>query len=183
VILRVLLSAILVYAIACAPGMASTVAAESAPLAQPPAAGTTPPPARPDQPPATFLPPGEAAVPATPVRLFAAVEEAWIASSAERLAALVDTTRVRIALKPGAEPSTAVTRGAAAFLFQDPMRLVQTREFRIVKVEVPGKGPARATARWVGDWGGRQGVKRVRVTLLAKPAAGGWLLTEVRSSD
>src|SRR5262245_33080288 len=62
--------------------------------------------------------------------LFAAVEEAWGASDAERLAALVDTATVRIALKPGTPPTAAVTRSAAAFLFQDQLRLVKTQQFR-----------------------------------------------------
>lgn len=123
------------------------------------------------------------APPATALRLFTAVETAWAASDAEGLASLVDTTVVRIAVKPGAPPTSALNRVSAAFLFQDPMRLVRTREFRVVRVDVSDKGSARATARWVGDWGGRQGIKQVRVTLTAGLRAGAWLLTEVRTSD
>jgi hypothetical protein len=120
---------------------------------------------------------------ATALRLFTAVETAWAASDAEGLASLVDTTGVRIAVKPSAPPTAALNRVSAAFLFQDPMRLVRTREFRIVRLDVSDKGSARATARWVGDWGGRQGIKQVRVTLTAGLRAGTWLLTEVRASD
>jgi hypothetical protein len=119
----------------------------------------------------------------TAVRLFAAVEEAWSAADAERLASLIDTTRVRIALKPDEPATTAITRGAAVYLFKDRMHLVSTREFRVLRVEVPDKGPARAQARWVGDWGGRQGVRRLRVHLTAGLSASGWLLTEVRAAD
>jgi hypothetical protein len=117
------------------------------------------------------------------VRLFAAVEEAWAASDAERLASLVDTTSVRIALKPDAPPTTAMTRGAALFLFKDQMRLVGTREFRVLRVEVADRGPARARARWVGGWGGRHGMRTVRVMLTAALNPSGWLLTEVRTAD
>ena len=117
------------------------------------------------------------------VRLFAEIEQAWVASSAERLAALVDTTVVRIALKPGTPPTSAVTRGAAAFLFQDQLRLVTTESFRVVKIEVSKKGTARAEAEWSGDWGGRQGTRDVKVSLAAAISGNRWLLTEVRSND
>jgi hypothetical protein len=121
--------------------------------------------------------------PTSALWLFAAVEEAWVASDAERLAALVDTSSVRIAVKPGTPPAAALTRGAAAFLFQDQLRLVKTREFRIRRLERPKKGPTRATAVWTGDWGGRLGVRDVRISLTAAPVAGRWVLTEVRASD
>ena len=120
---------------------------------------------------------------ASVVRLFADVEDAWAAESADRLAALVDTTVVRIALKPGTPPTSAVTRGAAAFLFQDQLRLVTTHWFRIVKIDVDKKGKARAEAEWSGDWGGRQGVRDVKVSLTASISGNRWLLTEVRSND
>lgn len=120
---------------------------------------------------------------ASVVRLFADVEDAWAAESADRLAALVDTTVVRIALKPGTPPTSAVTRGAAAFLFQDQLRLVTTQWFRIVKIDVDKKGKARAEAEWSGDWGGRQGVRDVKVSLAAAISGNRWLLTEVRSND
>jgi hypothetical protein len=120
---------------------------------------------------------------ATAVQLFAAVEEAWAVSDAERLAALVDTTQVHIALKPDTPPASAVTRSAAAFLFSDRMRLVRTLEFHIRRIEVPEKGPARATALWMGDWGGRQGVRSIRVELRGAPTPGGWLLIGVLASD
>ncbi|MGH7681804.1 MAG: hypothetical protein ACRENN_07435, partial [Candidatus Eiseniibacteriota bacterium] len=57
-----------------------------------------------------------AAMTASAIRLFGDIEDAWGSESADRLAALVDTTVVRIALKPGAPLTSAVTRGAAAFL-------------------------------------------------------------------
>jgi hypothetical protein len=156
-------------------GAAPALADPPPPLAQPPSSLPSP------EPPAeTVL---KVAPQPTALRLFAEVEEAWAASDARRLAALVDTTSVRIALKPDAPPTTAMTRSAAAFLFKDQMRLVGTREFRVLRFEVPDKGLARAQARWLGDWGGRQGVKRVRVLLTAGMSAAGWLLTEVRTSD
>lgn len=130
--------------------------------------------------PATVL---TTATAASVVRLFADVEDAWAAESADRLAALVDTTVVRIALKPGTPPTSAVTRGAAAFLFQDQLRLVTTQWFRIVKIDVDKKGKARAEAEWSGDWGGRQGVRDVKVSLAAAISGNRWLLTEVRSND
>jgi len=120
---------------------------------------------------------------ASAIRLFADVEDAWGAESADRLAALVDTTVVRIALKPGTPLTSAVTRGAAAFLFQDQLRLVVTQSFRVVKVDVDKKGRARAEAEWTGDWGGRQGVRDVKVSLAAAVSGNRWLLTEVRSND
>lgn len=117
------------------------------------------------------------------IHLFAAVEDAWAATDADRLASLVDTTIVRIALKPGTPPTSAVTRTAAAFLFRDQLRLVRTDSFRIVKVEVSKKGRAQAVAEWSGDWGGRQGARDVKVTLTAMMKGGRWQLTEVRSND
>lgn len=117
------------------------------------------------------------------IHLFASVEEAWAASDAERLAGLVDTTVVRIAVKPGSSPTSAVTRTAAAFLFQDQLRLVQSRSFSVVRVEVSKKGNARAEAEWWGDWGGRQGLRNVKVILAAGKSGNRWLLTEVRAND
>ena len=117
------------------------------------------------------------------VHLFAGVEEAWAAADAERLAGLVDTTSVRIAMKPGSPPTSAVTRTAAAFLFQDQLRLVSTKSFLVVKVEVMKKGKAGAEAAWLGDWGGRQGVREVKVVLAAEQVGSRWLLTEVRAND
>jgi len=117
------------------------------------------------------------------IHLYAGVEEAWAASDAERLADLVDTTVVRIALKPGSSPTSAVTRTAAAFLFQDQLRLVGTRSFRIVRVDATKKGKANAEAEWLGDWGGRQGVRQVKVVLTAEKSGNRWLLTEVRAND
>lgn len=116
---------------------------------------------------------------ATAVQLFAAAEEAWATGDAEGLAALVDTTRVRIGLKPGATPTAAMTRSAAAFLFQDQLRLVTTQTFQLIRVNV-GNGSASATARWWGDWGGREGVRRLTVTLSAASISGRWCLREVR---
>lgn len=128
------------------------------------------------------------AVPTAPsvesaVQLFADLEEAWAASNADRLAALVDTAVVRIAIKPGTPLTSAVTRGAAAFLFQDQLWLVTTQSFRVVKIEVDKKGKARAEAEWSGDWGGRQGRRDVKVSLVAAISGNRWLLTEVRSND
>lgn len=118
----------------------------------------------------------------TPVQLFAAVEDAWFRTDADRLAALVDTASVHIAVKPGAPPAAAMTRGAAAFLFQDQLRLVRTQSFQIVRVNV-GRQSGTAIARWTADWGGRQGVRTVDVSLVAAPVVGRWLLTEVRVRD
>ncbi|HEY7728140.1 MAG TPA: hypothetical protein VID50_06765 [Candidatus Eisenbacteria bacterium] len=155
--------------------------------AAPASAGETAPPPGPPPAAANPAPPAGAARAVAPqptaVRLFAAVEEAWSVSDADRLASLVDTTSVRIALKPDAPPTTAITRAAAAFLFRDPMRLVGTREFRVVRVEISEKGLARAQARWLGDWGGQRGMRRVRVHLTAGAGPSGWLLTEVRTAD
>lgn len=120
---------------------------------------------------------------ATPVRLFAAVEEAWSASDSERLASLVDTTVVRVSVTPDSPPTTALTRSAASFLFQDQLRLVRTRSFHIVRVDVQKKGRAIGTALWSGDWGGRQGPREVKVMLSAALRGNRWLLTEVRASD
>jgi hypothetical protein len=120
----------------------------------------------------------------TALWLFASVEEAWAKSDAERLAALVDTATVRIAVKPGAPLAAALTRGAAAFLFQDQLRLVQTREFRVTRLEIDPKRPTtRATAVWTGDWGGQRGKRSVKVSLTARPVDGNWLLTEIRAED
>lgn len=116
---------------------------------------------------------------ATAIQLFAAVEEAWGSGDAEGLAALVDTSSVRIGLKPRSTPTAAMTRSAAAFLFQDQLRLVTTQSFQVFRVEV-GKDEGTATARWWGDWGGREGVRRLTVTLTAAPLAGRWRLREVR---
>ena len=118
----------------------------------------------------------------TPAALFAAVEDAWIKGDGDRFASLVDTTEVRIALKPGETPTAAVTRTAASFLFQDQIRLVTTKEFRIVRFQ-PSKRGATAVAAWNGDWGGRRGVRQVEVTLTAARRAGRWLLIEVRTKD
>jgi hypothetical protein len=115
--------------------------------------------------------------------MFAAVEAAWSATDADRLASMVDTTVVRIGLKLGAPPTSAVTRKAAAFLFRDQLRLVETRAFRILRVEVGSKGTARAVARWSGDWGGRQGARDVEVVFNAALTGGRWRLTEVRAND
>jgi hypothetical protein len=117
------------------------------------------------------------------IHLFALVEKAWAASDAEQLAGLVDTTIVRIAVKPGSSPTSAVTRNAAAFLFQDQLRLVSTRSFRVVRVEVSKKKTARAEAEWLGDWGGSLGLRDVKVVLAAEKSGNRWLLTEVRAND
>ena len=95
--------------------------------------------------------------------------------------ALIDTTTVRIALKPGAPLTYAVTRVAATFLLQDQLRLVHTRRFQMVRFDWDKKRDlCRALAVWNGDWGGRQGPRMVRVSFTARPTAGGWLLTEIR---
>ena len=133
----------------------------------------------PPPPPAEPLP-----VPATAIGLFAAVEEAWAASDAERLGSLVDTTAVRISIKPGTPLATASTRVAVTFLLQDQLRLVHTKEFRVTRFDCDRKrGFCRAYALWDGDWGGRQGTRAARVTLTARPRAGRWLLTEIRAED
>ena len=122
--------------------------------------------------------------PVTAIRLFSIVEEAWAASDTERLTSLVDTTVVRIAVKPGAPLTSALTRVAAAFLLQDQLRLVRTQSFQVRQFNCDQKKRlCRATAIWTGDWGGRQGNRAVRVTLTAKPVSNGWLITEIRAED
>lgn len=122
--------------------------------------------------------------PATAVRLFAGVEEAWAQSDAERLASLVDSTSVRIALKPGAPLTSALNRVAAAFLLQDQLRLVHTHGFQVTRFDCDKKGRfCRATADWTGDWGGRQGNRKIRITLTASPRMNRWVLTEIRADD
>ncbi|HEV8129219.1 MAG TPA: hypothetical protein VGQ14_06155 [Candidatus Eisenbacteria bacterium] len=116
---------------------------------------------------------------ATPAQLFAAVEEAWSSGDADGLADLVDTTSVRIGLKPGGSPTAAMTRSAAAFLFQDQFRLVTTQSFQLLRMTTD-TGATTATARWIGDWGGSQGMRRLKVTLEAIYVAGRWYLREVR---
>jgi hypothetical protein len=116
---------------------------------------------------------------ATPAQLFAAVEEAWSSGDADGLADLVDTTSVRIGLKPGATPTAAMTRSAAAFLFQDQLRLVTTQSFQLLRMET-ATGTSTASARWTGDWGGTQGTRRLKVTLAATYIGGRWYLREVR---
>lgn len=145
------------------------------------AAATAPAPARAEAPP----PPPPSAEPrpafsnATPAQLFAALEAAWSLGDAEALAALVDTTSVRIGLKPGTQPTAAMTRSSAAFLFQDQLRLVTTRSFQVLSLNV-GKSSATANAAWTGDWGGREGVRRLTVRMRAVPVSGLWVLREVR---
>jgi hypothetical protein len=120
----------------------------------------------------------------TAIGLFAKVEDAWAASDTDRLASLVDTTDVRVALKPGAPLTAAVTRAAAAFLLQDQLRLVRTEGFEMVRLDCDVKRRVcRATARWSGDWGGRLGKRVVRVTLTGRPRGDRWLLSEIRSED
>ena len=121
----------------------------------------------------------------SPLRLFADVEAAWLASDADRLADLVDTTIVRITLEPGTPPTSAVTRNAALFLFRDQLRLVKTRSFQVTRLEIARKAKptATATAAWTADWGGRRGVRDLKVTFAAAPAGNRWVLTEVRASD
>jgi hypothetical protein len=75
-----------------------------------------------------------------------------------------------------------MTRSAAAFLFQDQLRLVSTQSFQVLRLNVGGSSAA-ATARWWGDWGGRQGVRRLTVNLSAAPVSGRWWLREVRVKD
>ncbi|HEY6222103.1 MAG TPA: hypothetical protein VIX13_06155, partial [Candidatus Eisenbacteria bacterium] len=167
--------------------LAALVFSGTWPLPAPPAnAGTAPQAATMAQaatpPQATPLPPSDQGE-SSAIHLFAGVEEAWAATDAERLAGLVDTTVVRIALKPGSTPTSAVTRTAAAFLFQDQLRLVSTRSFRIVRVDVMKKVKAHAEAEWLGDWGGRQGLREVKVVLAAEKSGNRWLLTEVRAND
>lgn len=140
--------------------------------------------------PAPATPPAPTTTPAaaaesptdTPAALFAAVEAAWIHADGDRFASLVDTTEVRIALKPGEPPTAAVTRTAAAFLFQDQIRLVKTKEFRVVRFN-PSKRGVTAIAAWNADWGGRRGQRDVEVTLIGARRGGRWLLLEVRTKD
>jgi hypothetical protein len=128
-------------------------------------------------------PPAPPAYP-TAVTLFAGVEETWGAADAERLSFLVDTTAVRIAIKPGTPLATAPTRVAVAFLLQDQLRMVHTATFHVNRFDCDRKrGFCRAYALWTGDWGGRQGTRTVRVALTARPRAGRWLLTEIRAED
>lgn len=125
----------------------------------------------------------------SPLKLFAAVEEAWVASDAERLADLVDTTVVRITLEPGTPPTSAITRNAALFLFRDQLRLTKTLSFRVTRLEVAQKSKptaqqtASATATWSADWGGRRGVRDLKVAFVAVPSGNRWVLTEVRAND
>jgi hypothetical protein len=118
----------------------------------------------------------------SPVWVFAAVEDAWMAGDTDRLAALVDTATVRVALKPGTPPTSAMTRSAVAFLFRDQLRLVKTTSFQIVKLDVK-KGRAQALALWSGDWGGRQGAREVEVGMVAVLHGNRWELSEVRAND
>ncbi|HXF59039.1 MAG TPA: hypothetical protein VN539_04380 [Candidatus Saccharimonadales bacterium] len=135
-------------------------------------------------PPSPAPEPAPAPAPSTAIGLFAQVERAWSAQDAERLSSLVDTTAVRIAIKPGTPLATASTRVAVTFLLQDQLRLVHTQEFRVTRFDCDRKrGFCRAYALWTGDWGGRQGKRAVRVTLTARPRAGLWLLTEIRAED
>jgi hypothetical protein len=123
----------------------------------------------------------------SPLKLFAAVEEAWVASDAERLADLVDTTVVRITLEPGTPPTSAITRNAALFLFRDQLRLTKTRSFRVTRLEVAQKSKptaqATASATWSADWGGRRGVRDLKIFFVAAPSGNRWVLTEVRAND
>lgn len=121
----------------------------------------------------------------TPVQLFAAVEGAWIAGESNALASFCDSAVVRVALKPGSPPATAPTLGAVAFLIHDQLRLVVSRRFQVVRLEVDKKKrTSRAWARWSGEWGGTRGTRDVEVILQARAATGsGWLLTEIRAND
>ena len=142
------------------------------------AAGTS------ETPPSTAADPRSELGPLTAVRLFADVEGAWAASDAERLASLVDTTAVRIAVKPGAPLTAALTRVAAAFLLQDQLRLVRTLSFQMTRFQLdPKRHLCRGTATWTGDWGGRQGKRAVRVALVARASNNRWFLTEIRAED
>ncbi|TMQ61673.1 MAG: hypothetical protein E6K77_09750 [Candidatus Eisenbacteria bacterium] len=138
----------------------------------------------PEAPPSTAADPRSELGPLTAVRLFADVEGAWAASDAERLASLVDTTAVRIAVKPGAPLTAALTRVAAAFLLQDQLRLVRTLSFQMTRFQLdPKRRLCRGTATWTGDWGGRQGKRAVRVALVARASNNRWFLTEIRAED
>lgn len=142
-----------------------------------------PPPPRPDLTTSVTVSPVAPLRTDSPVWVFAGLEEAWMANDPERLAALVDTATVRIALKPGTPPTSAMTRSAAAFLFRDQLRLVNTTSFQIVRLDVSKKGRAQALALWSGDWGGRQGVREVQVGLVAVMHGNRWEITEVRAND
>jgi len=135
-------------------------------------------------PPPAETPPPVAQVEDSPLKLFAAVEDAWVASDAERLADMVDTTVVRITLEPGTPPTSAITRNAALFLFRDQLRLVKTKSFRVTRLEVAQKSKtATAAATWSADWGGRRGVRDLKVLFVAAPVGNRWVLTEVRAND
>ncbi len=167
--------------LACLACLVSSAAAAGPPAGRAPAQSEAP--APPPGTPAASEPPAESRL-SSAIGLFAGVEEAWAASDAERLASLLDTTAVRITIKPGAPPTTALTRVAAAFLLQDQLRLVHTREFQVTRMECEKKRRVcRAFARWTGDWGGRQGTRAVRVMLVAQGNANRWLLTEIRAED
>ena len=142
-----------------------------------------PPPPKPDLAPSVTATPLAPLRADSPVWVFAGLEEAWMANDPERLAALVDTATVRIALKPGSPPTSAMTRSAAAFLFRDQLRLVNTTSFQIVRLDVSKKGRAQAVALWSGDWGGRQGVREVQVGLVAVMHGNRWEISEVRAND
>jgi hypothetical protein len=149
-------------------------------LVSPPGSG----PVRAEEPPPAEAPPVPR-VEDSPLKLFAAVEEAWLASDAERLADLVDTTVVRITLEPGTPPTSAITRNAALFLFRDQLRLTKTRSFRVTRLEVAQKAKptAQATATWSADWGGRRGIRDLKILFVAVPSGNRWVLTEVRAND
>ncbi len=104
---------------------------------------------------------------------------AWSSGDADGLADLVDTTSVRIGLKPGGTPTAAMTRSAAAFLFQDQLRLVTTQSFQLLRMNTD-KGTSTASGQWTGDWGGTQGTRRLKVMLAAVYVGGRWYLREVR---
>ncbi len=129
-------------------------------------------------------PPAADTAPPSAIRLFAGVEEAWGMPDIDRLASLLDTTAVRISIKPGVPLTSALTRVAAAFLLKDQLSLVRTEEFRLTRFDCDKKRDVcRAIAIWTGDWGGRQGRRAVRVTLTARGRAKRWLLTEIRAED
>jgi len=163
------------------PGLnaAATLAAVAL-LVSPPASRAV----RAEEPPPAEAPP-VARVEDSPLKLFAAVEEAWLASDADRLADLVDTTVVRITLEPGTPPTSAITRNAALFLFRDQLRLTKTRWFRVTRLEVAQKSKptAQATATWSADWGGRRGIRDLKISFVAVPSGNRWVLTEVRAND
>jgi len=121
----------------------------------------------------------------SPVELFAAVERAWLAGDAAALASYCDSAAAHVSLKPGGPPASAPTLSGLAFLIDDPLHLVATRGFRVVRVAVDPKKPeARAWARWSGDWGGTKGTRDLEVVLAARGRSDGrWLLTEIRAND